>query len=72
MHEHDAQQAIGEMPAITGPDPFDGTALDQLAEDRLYPVAYPAQNAAAPVIRFVVDLLKPIFLGRTIIVPAER
>ena len=43
MHHNGAEQATGEMPEIACPDPLDGTAVDELPEDRVDAVAHPAE-----------------------------
>ena len=46
MHQHFAQQATAQMPQVTGPDPLDGTAVDELAKDDVDAVAQSTQLRA--------------------------
>ena len=51
MAEHLAHQAALQMPQIPRTDAFDLIALDQLAEDRLDPIANAAQGVTTRTIR---------------------
>src|SRR5579859_5967688 len=44
MHEHHTQQAIAQMPQITGPDAFGTTAVGELSKDRIDAIADPSEH----------------------------
>lgn len=46
MHQYFAQQSAGQAPQITCPDPFDRTAIHELAKDGVDAVAHPTQSSA--------------------------
>src|SRR5581483_6518263 len=46
MHQHVAQHAVGQVPAVARPDPLDGTAVNQLPEDGVDAITKAAEQPA--------------------------
>ena len=58
MHQDFAQQAVGQMPQVPGPQPLDGTAIDELPKDGVDAVADPTQLSAPA--RVGISLGRPV------------